>query len=172
MRMDLHIFGEAVPVAEYLSQINRLYRSSILVDAATSTALKDQFHFREIDIIQIHGTDTQVVLHEVVGLAGMKLSHERQTSLMCFELGLSEYRSQNWGAAIANFKQAVQLTQDPVSYYFIDRCRALIEGRFPEATDDTWDGVWRALDLPTREAQHLADPVSVLTPAEGLTAAS
>jgi hypothetical protein len=49
--------------------------------------------------------------------------------LICYELGLSEYRARNWQASLMHFKKAVKLTEDKPSKAFADRCKLFIDGK-------------------------------------------
>jgi hypothetical protein len=62
-------------------------------------------------------------------------------TIICYEMGLSEYRGRNWQAAMMHFKKSHTLTDDYPSKYMSERCRSLIDGRF-EIPDD-WDGSWQ-----------------------------
>eukprot|EP00842_Homolaphlyctis_polyrhiza_P002737 jgi/Hompol1/3464/HPOL_005231-RA len=73
-----------------------------------------------------------------------EMTHSRAyMTLICFELGLSEYRARNWQAAIMHFKKAIALSDDKPSRTFIERCRGLIDGKFE--VSEEWDGVWREM---------------------------
>lgn len=54
-------------------------------------------------------------IYELIDSAGKEMSQDSTTGLICFELGLAEYRMCNWREALAHFKKAVQLGGDQPS---------------------------------------------------------
>ena len=62
--------------------------------------------------------------------------------MICFELGLAEYRSQNWSIAQSHFKKAVQISDDLPAKTFAERCRGILEGEFDIPPIGVWDGTW------------------------------
>ncbi len=62
-------------------------------------------------------------------------------TLICYELGLSEYRARNWQAAMMHFKKAITLSDDKAARTFVDRCRLFIDGK-REIPPPGWDGVF------------------------------
>ena len=57
-------------------------------------------------------------------------------------MGLSEYRTRNWQAALMHFKKAIALTDDKPARAFADRCKLYMDGKW-ETPAVGWDGVWR-----------------------------
>ncbi|KAH6587857.1 hypothetical protein BASA50_011048 [Batrachochytrium salamandrivorans] len=135
------IVGEPVLLAHRLEEIALVYGVSIMSCEITRADIKDRFHTREIDIAAIRGIRNTIPLFEIMASSDHDLNHDVMTTLICFELGLSEYRAKNWQAAVMHFKKAISLSDDRPPRTLIERCKGLIDGKY-EVSDD-WDGVWR-----------------------------
>jgi adenylate cyclase len=58
------------------------------------------------------GESDLTTAYEVVDFRTAELTRDIVTSFICFELGLSEYRQQNWIMCVSHFRKAIQLTSD------------------------------------------------------------
>ncbi|KAI8914161.1 hypothetical protein EDD86DRAFT_187051 [Gorgonomyces haynaldii] len=139
--LQFQVFGEPLKVAGDLQQLGSEYGSQIVIDPITRELIKERFYIRQLDTATIRSTGTPMVLYDVYGATEMTLKHDTMTTMICFELGINEYKLKNWQAAIMHFKKCIALSDDPPSRAFTDRCKGFIEGRF-EAPEE-WDGVWR-----------------------------
>jgi adenylate cyclase len=119
--------------------IANIYGARILVDISTKELIKDSYHLREVDLIS-YGQHSNLTLFEIMASTEDDTDHELLTTIISYELGLAEYRSKNWQAAIMHFKKSQTLTDDHPSKYMIERCRGIIDGRF-ELKED-WAGDW------------------------------
>ncbi|KAJ3178435.1 hypothetical protein HDU87_003509 [Geranomyces variabilis] len=138
----------------------------ILVDSQTADLVAGSFHIRELDAVEVDheggggggggaravtadassGTtirqETQiVVVHQVLADGRTPLDQSVLTALICYELGLSEYRTQSFRAAIAHFEKAVSITADVPARVMMERCTAVMDGHV--VIPESWDGVWR-----------------------------
>ena len=145
-----------------LSTITEAYGLTILIDEATKEEVKDKFLIREVDSITITSRSMlgygfsqgpgavdfcdqdcnaePIRVFEILAPIGKDLSQDFTTSMICFELGLAEYRSRNWQEALVHFRKAVQLSNDEPSKTFISRCRMSIEHMIN--LGDDWTGSW------------------------------
>ncbi|KAJ3243785.1 hypothetical protein HDU78_011770 [Chytriomyces hyalinus] len=112
----------------------------MLICEKTQPEVRDKFHFREVDQVILKGNAIPVTLYEVLGPSHVELAREVITSTICFELGLSEYRNQNWAVAQLHFKKAIQTYDDGPSKMFVKRCQDLVDGDIKLPAD--WDGCW------------------------------
>ncbi|KAL5038714.1 hypothetical protein BDV3_001937 [Batrachochytrium dendrobatidis] len=135
------IVGEPVQVAHRLQEIGKLYGVMIMTSESTRQEVMDQFHSREIDATVLQGINSPITLYEIMASSDHDLQHDVMTTLICFELGLSEFRAKNWQAAAMHFKKAIALSDDRPPRTFIERCKGFIDGKYEVAED--WDGVWR-----------------------------
>ncbi|KAI8805978.1 hypothetical protein BJ742DRAFT_680566 [Cladochytrium replicatum] len=147
-RMDYTVIGETVKTGWVIENATKVYGISIIVCDRTRDEVKDKFHIREIDQVAIPGRSKELTLYEVVGNLDDELPHDTMTSFICYELGLAEYRSTNWQTAIAHFKKAVQLIEDPPSRAMMEVMiltskSGIIDGVY--SIQIPWDGIWRNL---------------------------
>ncbi|KAJ3278061.1 hypothetical protein HK104_002694, partial [Borealophlyctis nickersoniae] len=135
--------------SHHIESHTKTYGVSILICDTTRDLVKDVFHLREIDVVAPfpsekgnngEGKAKPVAVYEVVGRIEEELGQNLMTALICYEMGLSEYRAQNWAAALSHFRKGVQLVDDPPSKTFVERCRAIGEGVV--VVPEGWDGVW------------------------------
>ncbi|KAJ3309655.1 hypothetical protein HDV04_005842 [Boothiomyces sp. JEL0838] len=119
------VLGAPVELAIQMSYLATVYGANIVVCDSTREVIKEYYHIREVDVVTRRDIKENITISETV---------------ICFELGLQEYRAKNWQAAIMHFKKALTLTDDMPSKYMIERCRGLIDGRYE--LPDEWDGVW------------------------------
>ncbi|KAJ3126532.1 hypothetical protein HK098_007432 [Nowakowskiella sp. JEL0407] len=140
-RIEYGIVGESVNLAMRLELATKTYGSSVIICDRTREDTKNSYHLREIDKLVVKGRVRPVTIFEVLGPIDMDLTHDQMTSFICYELGLAEYRSQNWQTAIAHFRKAVQLTADQPAQTMMERCKQIIEGVYK--VSNTWDGSWQ-----------------------------
>lgn len=123
-----------------MQAIAKTYGAAVLVDANTKDLIKDEYHIREVDVIN-HGDHVGMRLIEIMASVNDKPNHDMMTTIISYELGLAEYKSKNYQAAIMHFKKSQALTDDYPSKFMIERCRGLIDGRLHVPEED-WDGRW------------------------------
>ncbi|KAI8817596.1 uncharacterized protein EV422DRAFT_622547 [Fimicolochytrium jonesii] len=81
-----------------------------------------------------------MLIHQVLAPSDARLEQSTLTALICYELGLSEYRAQNFSGALHHFRKAIALTGDAPSTVMGERCRLIIDGAV--VVPENWDGVW------------------------------
>ena len=140
-RPQFTALGSPFVLCQRLTQEAKNYKVDIVIDSSTREEIKEDFHVRELDMILLKGKEKILSIFEVIDFKSVELSRDRTTSFICFELGLNEYRLQNWIMAISHFRKAVQLTDDEPSKIFIWRCKAILEGQF-EVPKLGWDCTW------------------------------
>lgn len=133
--------GQCVVIAESIQKASKLYGVSLLITSETRDKIKSLFHLRELDIIYVRGHAKAITIYEVLGHISNELPRDTVTSLICFELGLAEYRQKNWQIAISHFRKSFQLCNDKPSKMFIERCKAIQDDRY-EIPALGWDHGW------------------------------
>jgi class 3 adenylate cyclase len=135
------VIGDTVNLASRLEQANKFYGTRILVSEGTRDLAGESLAFREIDSLRVVGKRETVRVFELLGYSS-ELSEAARQLTQTFETGLACYRSQDWDAAEAAFREcrAIQ-PDDPPSQAMLERIAAFRQT--PPAAD--WDGVWVAL---------------------------
>ncbi|KAJ3065164.1 hypothetical protein HDU98_011451 [Podochytrium sp. JEL0797] len=139
-KSEFVMLGEPVSIATKIQEATKIYQTNFLICDKTQREIRDRFHVKEIDNVRVRGYAPQITLYEVLGPANIELNKEVITSTICFELGLSEYRAQNYSVAQLHFKKAIQTTDDGPSKMFVQRCQGFLEGKVNMPAD--WDGSW------------------------------
>ncbi|KAJ3173290.1 hypothetical protein HK101_011077 [Irineochytrium annulatum] len=142
-RMEYTVIGEAVNVASRIENATKVYGTMIMICDRTREEVKDHFHLREIDSVVVKGKTRPTTLYEVIGPIDHELPHDTMTAMICYELGLAEYRHQNWAVAISHFKKAIQVADDQPSKTIMDRCKGILDGLYDVPAAPNWDTCWK-----------------------------
>jgi class 3 adenylate cyclase len=134
------VIGDTVNLASRLEQANKFYGTRILVSEGTRDLAGESLAFREIDSLRVVGKQEPVRVFELLGVSSESSEASRQLTQR-FETGLARYRSQDWDAAEAAFRECLaNRPGDPPSQVMLERIAAFRLA--PPAAD--WDGVWIA----------------------------
>ncbi|KAJ3335386.1 hypothetical protein HDU93_005648 [Gonapodya sp. JEL0774] len=120
-RCDFTVVGSTVGLAIAGERAAREYGCAVILDQVTRDEVMDVFQIRELDTVGIEGHG-KVTLYEAIADVETEISQDELATMVCYELGLGEYRSKNWTAAVQQFKKSVQLTNDAPSRYMIGKC--------------------------------------------------
>ncbi|KAI9103738.1 GAF domain-like protein [Phlyctochytrium arcticum] len=141
-RREISAVGDPITLSTAIQSLTSKYtpQTALYIDETTKDLIQDSFHLRELDVMPTTEKDGLVVVYEVLGGSQIELDKNLVTSLICYELGLSEYRSLNFTGALGHFRKAVQMTQDAASKTMVERCRKVVDGRV--VVGEGWDGIW------------------------------
>ncbi|KAI8902992.1 hypothetical protein BC833DRAFT_571499 [Globomyces pollinis-pini] len=132
--------GEPIKDAFEMEYFAKFYGSGIVATDAIRNLVKDSYHIREVDKITTKETLKTITIYEIMEATISDHNHDLLSTVICYELGLAEYRARNWPAALMHFKKSLTLTDDLPSKCMMERCKGLIDGRFDVAED--WDLSW------------------------------
>ncbi len=136
-RFDYTVMGDQVNLASRLEGLTKMYGVKILVSEFTRNQARDDFAYRELDLVRVKGKQKPVAVFEP--FRNYHFTQEELAFIAPFEQGLAAYRSQKWEQAISEFQKALTLKpQDYPCLKYIDRCRQMAKS--PPGPD--WDGVW------------------------------
>ncbi|NES98257.1 MAG: adenylate/guanylate cyclase domain-containing protein [Desertifilum sp. SIO1I2] len=132
------VMGKAVQIAEQLEGMNKIYGTTILLMEETKMLAAEAIETREIDRLYLGDRNEPIGVYELLSYAGElepKLAEWRDR----FEVGLREYRQQNWEQAQSNFQACLHLkADDKPTQLYLKRIEFLRQN--PPAQD--WNGVW------------------------------
>jgi len=138
-RMDYTVIGDGVNLASRLESANKLYKTNILISELTFNQLKNNYIFREIDIIRVKGKSKPVGVYEILDFHDETSFPHLHEVLELYHAGLLAYRKRAWKESIRHFQEALHLNAfDKVSQLYLQRC----EYYLCTPPEEDWDGVW------------------------------
>lgn len=137
-------------MAQHLCRLCDDYNCSVLVSHSMTESNQGAFAVREVDRIRPWVTsalnttsNTSTTIYEIVSDTNSNSDHERMSSLICYELGLADYRMRNWNSAVLHFKKAfVPASYGQVAKSMLSRCERLSREESSQPIGQTWDGAW------------------------------
>ena len=136
---DYTVIGDNVNLGSRLEGLNKQYGTNIIVSEFTHHHVKDEFRFRELDLVQVKGKEKVVKIYELLRKEDILLKWE-ELFLTHYEEGLKRYRNREWIEAIEEFSIALKvLPNDVTTRLYITRCEELKKTPPP----DDWDGTYR-----------------------------
>ena len=138
LRFDYTGIGDNVNLASRLEGLNKLYGSHIIVSQFTYDSVKDDFVFRELDLVKVKGKDRPVGLYELLAAKGdqesLRLGEE-------FSKALAMFRAGRFDEAKAAFERVIErYPNDGPSKLYVARASEYALAPLP----DGWDGVYVA----------------------------
>ena len=131
--------GDQVNLGSRLEGLNKHYKTEILIGENTARLVKDAFHLREIDSVQVVGKQECVVVYELLERADKSLDKTEEQVVSAYAAGYEAYCSQHWDEAMALFGRALEARPDDgPSLTMTERCRMYKEAPPPE----DWDCVY------------------------------
>ena len=138
-RMDYTVIGDGVNLASRLESANKLYKTNILISELTFNQLKDNYIFREIDVMRVKGKSKPVGVYEILDFHDETSFPHVHEVLEYYHAGLTAYRQRKWEESIRYFKEALHLNEfDRVSQLYLKRCEYYLS----TPPEEDWDGVW------------------------------
>lgn len=124
-RLNYTIIGDNVNLASRLEALCKEYQISICVSEEVFKRQKDNFHMRELDMIQVKGKQQAVKIYELIAPKTLQLSKEEIYKYTTYIKGLKHYRLWDYYKA-----QEIWIwnTSDSVSLYMSERCSKILKG--------------------------------------------
>lgn len=127
-RMDTTVIGETVNLASRIESLTKQYGAAILISSHVYDRLSnpDDFHIREIDVVQVRGSKKPIKVYEVFDADEQEVFSKKQQLLESFSMALNQYRAGNAQEAAARFQQCLQiLPDDTPSRIYLERCHSM-----------------------------------------------
>ena len=140
VRFDYTVLGDSVNLASRLEATNKNYGTRLIVSEFTRGAAKnkDQFLFRELDVIRVKGKNEGVRIFEVLCFVSECTDIQKKT-IAAFQEALELYRKQKWSEAKNKFQEILNFnSEDGPSKIFLERIDYLVE----HGVEANWDGIW------------------------------
>lgn len=137
-RLSYSAIGDSVNLTNRIEELNKIYKTTIIVSHSTYSIVKDSFTFRLIDNVIVRGRHEGVLIYELLP-ANHMFGDNLATYNTQFQTAFNLYQQKRWEEAQKLFTQIVtSYPQDTLSCIFMERCNYLIKN---PPTD--WNGVWR-----------------------------
>jgi adenylate cyclase len=138
-RVHYGAMGDSVNLASRLEQLNKIYKTEIIVSGTTAEMIGNEFKLRELDMVRVKGREQALRIYELLGMADMTLTDEQKELLALYEAALADYRAQRWDKATDLFAQCLRIRPDDgPSILLTTRCA---DYRVKSPGDD-WDGTF------------------------------
>lgn len=137
LRFDYTAIGDTVNLASRLEGMNKLYGTSVLASEFTHAFVKNEFLFRELDLVRVKGKEKPIVMHELMGAKG---DQPKEALRDRFLNAMALYRARRFEEAALAFKSIHDETSDGPSMLYLKRCEEYKAS--PPSAD--WDGVFVA----------------------------
>lgn len=135
-RFNYTVMGDHVNLASRLEGLTKLYGVKIIVSEFTQKMAKEEFIFRELDIVRVKGRQTPVKIFELQGKD--YYTHGNYAFIPIFHDGLDAYRKGKWDKAIRFFEECLEIKpQDQPALLYIERCLAMKNSDSQSSSD--WD---------------------------------
>jgi adenylate cyclase len=137
-RLSYTAMGDSVNVGSRLQDINKIYKSEILVSAGTYELVKHFFHFRLLDHVAVRGKKEGIYVYQML-LPRDPLIDGLDVYNAEFKQAFDCYQRGEWDASINLFqKMIMSYPNDGLIRLFLERCIC-----FKNNPPAGWQGIWR-----------------------------
>jgi adenylate cyclase len=135
---EFAVVGDPINLGSRLEGLTKEYHLQILLGEGVAELVRDQFHLRSVDIVQVKGKTKAVQAYTVLGEKSEALSSEQQKLLALYEEGISSFRRREFVAAKELFAQALRVQPDDyLTSVYLTSCEEFIQ--MPPGA--SWTGV-------------------------------
>ncbi len=144
-RFNYSVLGDSVNLASRLEQLNKVYRTDLMIGEPTADLVGSAFRLRELDKVQVVGRAQSLRIYELLGVADAVLLPIREQMLVRYAAALKAYRGRRWDEASEMFGQCLDLCPDDgPSHVMGERCLMMRDKPLPENWDGTFEHVVKA----------------------------
>ena len=124
VRFNYTVIGDHVNLASRLEWVNKEYGTKICVSENTYEKTKEDFFFRELDIIRVKGKEQGIKIYELVGYINDSFSPREK--YRTYESALALYYKGEYKKAQSIFASN---TEDITSLIMMKRCQDILSGK-------------------------------------------
>ncbi len=135
-RSDYTVIGDPVNLGSRVEGLCKPYGVRLIITEFTKAGLKQEYIFRDLDLVQVKGKDQPVQIFEVIDFGTAE--GELKAELDRYHEALNLYRDSKFDKALEIFSQLNEEHHKVVYSLYMERCEHFIEHP-PEA----FDGVFR-----------------------------
>ncbi|RDI43817.1 cache domain-containing protein [Aquicella lusitana] len=122
-RLNYTALGDTINMASRLENINKLYKTRIMVSETVYEEIKDAFVLRLVDCLAVKGKMRSSCVYELLSDSKRDIPFDVDTYRITFEKGFASYQHRQWDEAIAHFKNCLAIyPADTLAPIFIERC--------------------------------------------------
>jgi len=139
-RMEGTVISDAVNLASRLEGLTKIYGASILISDEILKALIEpaQYNFRFLGKVRVKGKYAPVRVFEILDPESNEFKKKKMAFQSEFSLAIETYYKKQFQSACKQFQFIlVELPQDKVASFYLNRCEYYIK----HGTPDNWDGV-------------------------------
>ena len=145
-RISYTILSDGVNLASRLEGANKLYGSRILISESTARLVKDGFHLRKLDLLQVKGKGTAIEVFELLAEKTMenpRLDLRTEEMVNAYHEALAYVQARNWDRAEKILLESQQqFGDDYPTIALLERIGKYRKNPPPE----NWDGAYEAKD--------------------------
>ena len=139
-RFSYGALGDDVNLGSRLEGLNKQYGTDILIGENTANLVQEHFRLRKMDYVRVKGKEKPVRVYELLGVAGIRFSEEKERQLQIYNEGFEAYQSQRWAEAFEIFKAGQEMFPKDKSFQTMTiRCRIYRD----DPPTGEWDGAFR-----------------------------
>ena len=134
VHMSYTAIGDTVNTASRLEALNKYYGTAAIISEQVTQQLREGYHLRKLDKIQVKGKDEGIIIYE------LRLEALSKQVNQTYSDALESYFSGEFEQASQVLKLS-QISDDTPSVRLLQRCEYMLS--LTEKEQRSWDGIWK-----------------------------
>lgn len=123
-RFNYTAIGDTINITSRLEEINKSYRTHIIVSDAVYQQIKQDFALRMVDEVHIKGRKEAITIYELLAENSQTLPYDYDAYQIQFSEAFKAYKQKNWTDALFYFNACLKIyPEDTLAPIFIVRCK-------------------------------------------------